>query len=201
MAFSWDKMIQLVYFDDDGRPTLDGYYYSEGEITALFFMAESILCALVNNREIKVLYTTKFHTGMYKFLENAKKENVLNNPFEMVIGVTQHAELEKGYAVSDIKKAVVDSKTIMNVNQSVQRYKNELVFLCQKKIVIGRLFTWKEYIEHIKFKENYDWLKVLKVALEIYNGDIKGYAKVPDEKEAREGLLQGVMKEMIKESI
>lgn len=42
---------------------------------------------------------------------------------------------------------------------------------------------------------------MLKVALEIYNGDIKGFAKVPDEKDARESMLKNYMKEMIKDSI
>jgi hypothetical protein len=70
-----------------------------------------------------------------------------------------------------------------------------------KTVIKGRLFSWKEYLDHIKFKENYDWLTVLKVSLEIYNGDLKGYAKVPDEKEVRERILKPFMKEMIKDSI
>lgn len=90
---------------------------------------------------------------------------------------------------------------VMNYNQSVKKYKNLVFFMCGKTIVRGKLFTWKEYLDHIKFKENYDWLTVLKVALEIYNGDTKGYSKVPDEKESREQMLKGVMKEMIKESV
>ncbi len=56
-------------------------------------------------------------------------------------------------------------------------------------------------MDHIKFKENYDWLTVLKVGLEIYTGDSKGFAKVPDEKEKREKLLKPHMKEIIKDSI
>jgi hypothetical protein len=39
------------------------------------------------------------------------------------------------------------------------------------------------------------------VALGIYNGEAKGYAKVPDEKEIREGILKGFMKDMIKDSV
>lgn len=70
-----------------------------------------------------------------------------------------------------------------------------------KNVVRGRLFSWKEYIEHIKYKENYDWLTSLKVGLEIYNGESKGYAKVPDEKQAREDTLKSFMKDMIKDSI
>jgi len=65
----------------------------------------------------------------------------------------------------------------------------------------GRIFSWREYIEHIKFTLNYDWLSVLKVALEIFNGDLKGYAQVPDEKDLRERLLQPYMKDLLKQSI
>lgn len=70
-----------------------------------------------------------------------------------------------------------------------------------KNVIKGKLFSWKEYLDHIKFKENYDWLTVLKVALEIYNGETKGYAKVPDEKEIREGILKPFMLDMIKDSV
>jgi hypothetical protein len=55
-----------------------------------------------------------------------------------------------------------------------------------KSLVYAHLYSWQEYLNHIKFKENYDWLTVLKVGLEIYNGESKGFAKVPDEKEMRE---------------
>jgi hypothetical protein len=42
-------------------------------------MADSVLLALVNGREVKVLYTTKFYPGHFKFLENAKREDIINN--------------------------------------------------------------------------------------------------------------------------
>jgi hypothetical protein len=39
------------------------------------------------------------------------------------------------------------------------------------------------------------------MALEIYNGDIKGYALVPDDKEVREQKLEAYMKDLIKTNI
>jgi hypothetical protein len=42
---------------------------------------------------------------------------------------------------------------------------------------------------------------VLKVALELFNGDLKGYAKVPDEKEVRESMLRSYMKDLLRTSI
>ena len=63
--------------------------------------------ALVNGKEIKVLYTTKFYPGHFKFLENAKQDNLLNNQFEKVISVTAHCELEKGHEVQDIRSTIL----------------------------------------------------------------------------------------------
>ncbi len=83
----------------------------------------------------------------------------------------------------------------------MKKYKNQVFFLGTKQIVRGKVFTWREFIDYIKFKENADWSTVLKTALEIYNGEVKGFARVPDEKEVREGLLGGYMKDMIKESV
>jgi hypothetical protein len=70
-----------------------------------------------------------------------------------------------------------------------------------KSVLQGHLFSWKEYLDHIKYKESLDWLTVLKVCLEIYSGESKGFAKVPDEKDRRERLLKDYMKEMIKDSV
>ena len=47
---------------------MDGFYYSEQEINSLFFIGDSILLVLVNGRELKVLYTTKFYPGHFQSL-------------------------------------------------------------------------------------------------------------------------------------
>lgn len=72
------------------------------------------------------------------------------------------------------------------------------MFLGQK-IVRGRVFSWREYIEEIE--KDVDWMSVLKIAMEIYNGDLKGYAKLSDQKEIRERQLLPYMKDLIKRKI
>jgi hypothetical protein len=71
------------------------------------FIGDSVLFVLVNGKEVKILYTTKFYPGSFKHLENAKKEELLNNQFEKVITVTAHSELEKGYEVQDIRSTIL----------------------------------------------------------------------------------------------
>jgi hypothetical protein len=46
-----------------------------------------------------------------------------------------------------------------------------------------------------------DWLSLLKVATEIFNGYLKGYGRVPDEKELRESQLRGYMQDLLWSSI
>ena len=72
----------------------------------------------------------------------------------------------------------------MNFNPTIKQNKQNIVFLGHNSIQRAKVFTWREYIDHIQATK--DWLTVLKIALEIYNGNIKGYAKVADEKDVRE---------------
>jgi len=39
------------------------------------------------------------------------------------------------------------------------------------------------------------------MALDIYNGELKGFAGVPDDKDVREGLLKNYMKDLVKSTI
>lgn len=46
-----------------------------------------------------------------------------------------------------------------------------------------------------------DWLKVLRSALDIFNGKIVGLAGLPDNKESREQLLREKMKDLLRQNI
>lgn len=64
-------------------------------------------------------------------------------------------------------------------------FKKNIIYICEKRVMMARLFSWREYIDKLKFTDNQDWLSVLQVALEIYQGDLKGFAMLPDAKERR----------------
>ena len=50
-------------------------------------------------------------------------------------------------------------------------------------------------------EEGEDWLTVLKVAIQIYNGDIRGFALLPAAQEERKAFMQEYMKRLLKTSI
>ena len=98
--------------DDDEQSILyDGYYCSEQEINQVYFMGDSVLVILVNQEEIKVLYTEKFQPGECQHLELANEDILVNNVFKEYIEGTKASELEKGYKVHDIKTGVVTYKS------------------------------------------------------------------------------------------
>ena len=108
MAIAWDKIIQLMYVDDDEQSIeFDGYYCSEQEINQVYFMGDSVIVILVNQEEIKVLYTEKFQPGECKHLELSNEDIIVNNVFKDTIEGTKASELEKGYKIHDIKTGVV----------------------------------------------------------------------------------------------
>lgn len=61
LAIAWGKVIQLYVLndiEDTSNPLIpDGYYVSESPIDNIYFLSESILFALINKKEAKVLYT------------------------------------------------------------------------------------------------------------------------------------------------
>jgi hypothetical protein len=65
--------------------------------------------------------------------------------------------------------------------------------------VKAKILTWSEHIKKIRSEDKLSWLTVLKVALSIYNGELRGFADLPDEKSKREAELKVKMQGFIVE--
>ena len=74
------------------------------------------------------------------------------------------------------------------------QYKKNIIFIGSSKLYRARLLSLREFIDKLKFIDNHDWLTVLKVALEIYNGEIKGFTLLLDYKVRRQNFLKDYMK-------
>jgi hypothetical protein len=53
-------------------------------------------------------------------------------------------------------------------------------------------------LDLIRKTNHNDWLKVLRAALDIFNGKMVGLAGLPDQKESREQLLRDKMKDLLR---
>lgn len=199
--------------DETKKIESDGYYCSDKEINQIYFMADSVLVILVDQAEIRVLYTEKFKPGdVSQIAAQSQGDAIVSHDFKATVEGTKASELETGHLVRDIKPGVVtyhlerpDGSTfenkVMNFNNTICQYKKNIIFIGASKIYRARLLSWREFIDKLKFTDNHDWLTVLKVALEIYNGEIKGFALLPDAKERRQSFLKDYMKKLILTSI
>lgn len=132
--------------------------------------------------------------------------------FKATVEGTRASELEIGHTVKDIKPGLVTyhverpdgtqvERKVLNFNNTICQFKKNIIFIGSNNIYRARLLSWREFIDKLKFTDNHDWLTVLKVALEIYNGEIKGFALLPDAKERRQSFLKDYMKKLILTSI
>jgi hypothetical protein len=65
---------------------MDGYYCCDEEINQVYFMGDSILVVLVNMKELKILYTTKFQPGDYKYLDvESGKDDLYQSVFKEAV--------------------------------------------------------------------------------------------------------------------
>ena len=94
------------------------------------------------------------------------------------------------------------TKSKFNFNQTVcKNHDFNVVALGKSTIGQRNLVHWEEFIDLIRRTDPDDWLKVLRAALEIFNGRMMGLAGLPDQREKREVMLRERMKDLLSENI
>ena len=113
--------------------------------------------------------------------------------------LSMKAEIEKGTRILDgnIKYLVTSDK--QNFCNSIITYENNLIVLGQSDILSAELFYWEKYLYYIQ--NNYGWLVCLKAALDIYNGDLKGFYGVPYIAHERQSALIDKLKQLVLQGI
>ena len=93
-------------------------------------------------------------------------------------------------------------KSKFNFNATVCKNQDFTIVALGKQTIGQRnLIHWEEYLDMIRKTNPDDWLKVLRAALDIYNGKMVGLAGLPDQKEKREVVLRERMKDLLRENI
>ena len=216
---------------EDPKLELDGFYICEGSsIDQCFFLSESILFILVNKKEVRILYTQNFTPGVFSPTFAAKiakgrkigqdtdaEENqaeILNFTrikTQYAGDVSAYAQKDQGYRLMDEEIRHKDNNTMMQEHMMKSKFnfnatvcKNDdfnVVALGKQSIGQRNLLHWEEYIDLIRKTNEKDWLKLLRAALDIYQGKMVGLAGLPDQQEKREVMLRERMKDLIKENM
>lgn len=109
------------------------------------------------------------------------------------------AELESGTSLleGNIRYSIIAEK--QNFSNTITVHENKIIVLGQEKVLSAKLFHWEDYLKYAQ--KQCDWLVCLKIALDIYHGETKGYYGVPYVKEERERKLKHKMMDLIQEGI
>lgn len=104
--------------------------------------------------------------------------------------MSSYAEKDKGYRLLEEEIRHKENTVGLNDNELRSKYNfnstictnNDQVVIALGKTTIGQrnLIHWEDYLELIVRTNPDDWLKVLRTALEIYNGKMVGLAGLPD---------------------
>ena len=218
LAIGWGKVLQIMILEDPdqgmGGVKFDGYYICDYPIDAIYFISDSILLILVNKKETRILFIPHFPPGSFNYegirIKKAEDEkqvqpNKLLASYYMSEGESQlrelsaKSELESGNTLLDgcIRYSITADKP--NFSNTISTNENHIIVLGQEKILSAKLFYWEDYLMYIQ--KQCDWLVCLKMALDIYHGEAKGYYGVPYVKEDRENKLKHKMKSLIEDGI
>lgn len=113
-------------------------------------------------------------------------------------------ELEKSHSITGLKRNTLNYSTgrsrqaqCVSFDNSISYYKRNLAFLCQDKIVIAKTHSWRSLMDKLVRKQGGDWLTVLKAALDIYTGEMEGFAELPAANEQRHAIMKDYMKDLL----
>jgi len=125
--------------------------------------------------------------------------------------VSEYAEKDKGYRLLEEEIRHKDNNAMMmpgeqrskfNFNPTVcKNFDFKVIALGKTQIGHRNLIHWEEFLDLIRRTNPDDWLKVLRAALEIFNGKMVGLAGLPDSREKREIMLRERMKDLLRQNI
>ena len=123
--------------------------------------------------------------------EGLKKKMAFTKLKEKYAGsVSSYAEKDKGYRLLEEEIRFKDNafgiaegelRSKFNFNPTICS-NNDMIVIALGKTTIGQrnLIHWEAYLDLIRRTNPDDWLKVLRAALDIYNGKMVGLAGLPD---------------------
>lgn len=191
---------------------MDGYYLSDYPIDYLTFLSDSILMILVNKKEVRILFIPSFLPGSFaedglklKQIEDSKSGLAdKGSMFRVSLGeqlirdLSLKAEVEKGTKILNQNTKYALTRDSQNFNNRITTYENSFVVL-EDEILCANLYLSLSYLLELQHK--YGWIVCMKAALEIYNGDMKGFSGVPCITEEREATLIDPLKDLVKQGI
>jgi hypothetical protein len=166
LAVAWGQRIILytLKFASAEGVLISGYLETDTEIKSIFWLSYEIILCLNRSREIQVITSREFST---KPGESGRR-----------------AVLEETYANKDLALQIyvkIDQKENFTYHNTLKAIDRVVFLLGNKEFHKGQLLNWKECLDEL-MKKN-DWLEVLALGLNLYQGRGKKLYGVPRNKD------------------
>jgi Golgi CORVET complex core vacuolar protein 8 len=184
LSIGWGNKVYLhkIKFASPEGIQLVGVYTMDSEIKNLQLLGYDLLLVIGHIREAIVLSTKGFSKGN----DSPNKDCVLEENF-----------VNKDLAVQAYIKDK-NSKEKFTYNNTIHCCDRQVFILGNKQLHKARVLNWKECI--INLSENGDWLEVLSLGIEFYQGrGTKAYA-VPNNKEELKKTFESIVEDYVKAS-
>eukprot|EP00347_Sterkiella_histriomuscorum_P012402 403368713 len=193
-----DSEIISQEYDDSEAFTQSGM-----DIEQIQFFSDSTLLIVTKQQEIRILNVSSFHPDTYdaqseqqKLLkqQQSKKKAKSNTQSD----ISEEVELEYGLRISS---QLQKSEYGALYHQTIRFYKGKIIALTIKNIQQCQHLSWQQSIFEFKKIVEDDLVLVFSRALDIYKGNVKGYASLPDNLDQRENKLKDEIKLLVREII
>lgn len=167
LAVSWGTEINLLQFqsieEDETRGIkLAGVFKSQEEISHLEFIGDNLILMYDYKKDMKLLFTGYFVSrNSVEFASSADYAKCILN--------TQVVDPDISFQIcakesSERKRPIIFYTNTINAIDTIRR----VFILGYKRAYVGKLFSWKEYVE--EQKEKAEWLSALSLCISLYQG-------------------------------
>ncbi|CAG9320228.1 unnamed protein product [Blepharisma stoltei] len=182
LAIAWGQKIVLYKLR---LPTKEGIQISgfldmDTEIKSLIWLSHDMLFVMGNSREIRIANTKGFSRREKEPSRNAILEDTYVN---RDLAIQAYIRDESG-------------KERYTFHNSVKAFERVVFILGNRQFHKGRLLNWKECIETLTSKG--EWLDVLSLGLDVYQGKGKKLYGVPSNKNELRKSLEKVITDYVK---
>mmetsp|Transcript_7857 Transcript_7857/g.9042 ORF Transcript_7857/g.9042 Transcript_7857/m.9042 type:complete len:199 (+) Transcript_7857:85-681(+) len=181
-------------------------------IEAMRFLSESVLLVYTSTHDIRVLYTQSFKDGVYEQPTPEQLAELDPRPiFEKLDSrlklLEPNQKLTKEQRLIEMeRRQFLSSPLLMSVlggraSQTMSSFEDWVIFMTEAGYCSVQHMTWQEYVETSEQDMDSTWIDKFQKALDIFDGKIKGFKGVVDDRDLRQESMKAELKLLVTEMI
>lgn len=182
-------------------------------IESMKFLSESVLFVYTSTHDIRVLYTPSFKNGPYELPTKAQIQdscpriNIFNQLDSRLKLLEANTALTKEQRAIEMERRkflsspLVASQLGGKASQTLTAFEDWVVFITEAGFCSVQHMTWQEYVATSEQDMDNTWIDTFQKALDIFDGKIKGFKGVVDDRDLRQESMKAELKLLVTDLI